>query len=75
MPKELLQHTPLTKTEKTQIPAFEALHEQPRVREFFRRAFEQRRLSHAYLFVGAPGSGKIVAAEAVAKSIDRKSVV
>ncbi len=69
MPKELLQHTPLTKTEKTQIPAFEALHEQPRVREFFRRAFEQRRLSHAYLFVGAPGSGKIAAAEVVAKSI------
>ena len=69
MPKELLQHTPLAKTGKTQIPAFEALHEQPRVREFFRRAFEQRRLSHAYLFVGAPGSGKIAAAEAVAKSI------
>ena len=26
-------------------------------------------MSHAYLFVGAPGSGKIAAAEAVAKSI------
>lgn len=51
------------------MPALATLQEQPRVREFLQRAFAQKRLSHAYLFVGAPGSGKIAAAEAVAKGI------
>ena len=42
---------------------------QPRVRDFLRRAVEQDRVSHAYLFVGAPGSGKLDAAWALAQAL------
>lgn len=42
---------------------------QPKVRDYFTRAFEQDRVSHAYLFLGAPGSGKTVCAQAVAQAL------
>lgn len=50
-------------------PALAALKDQPRVRDFLARAVAEGRLSHAYLFVGAPGSGKHEAAEALAKCV------
>ena len=54
----------------TDVPAALAgLSDQPRVRDFLARAVVEGRLSHAYLFVGAPGSGKHEAAEALAKCI------
>ena len=54
----------------TNIPAaLTALSDQPRVRDFLASAAVEGRLSHAYLFVGAPGSGKHEAAEALAKCI------
>lgn len=49
--------------------ALDAIVDQPRVREFLSAAVAEGRLSHAYLFVGAPGSGKHEAAEALAKCI------
>ena len=36
---------------------FDALGDQPRVRDLLVSAVREGRLSHAYLFVGAPGSG------------------
>lgn len=42
---------------------------QPRVRAFLERAVTQDRASHAYLFVGAPGSGKLDAAWALAQAL------
>ena len=42
---------------------------QPRVRDFLARAVAQRRTSHAYLFLGAPGSGKLDAAWALAQAL------
>lgn len=42
---------------------------QPRVRDFLERAVRTDRASHAYLFVGAPGSGKLVAAWALAQAL------
>ena len=42
---------------------------QPRVRDFLVRAVSQDRVSHAYLFLGAPGSGKLDAAWALAQAI------
>lgn len=42
---------------------------QDRVREFLERAVNQGRVSHAYLFCGAPGSGKLDAAYALAQAI------
>lgn len=54
----------------TDVPAALAgLSDQPRVRDFLARAVVEGRLSHAYLFVGAPGSGKHEAACALAKCI------
>ncbi|WP_058269799.1 DNA polymerase III subunit [Olsenella massiliensis] len=47
--------------------ALRALATQPRVRDFFARAFSEGRLSHAYLFLGVPGSGKTEAALALAQ--------
>ena len=35
---------------------------QPRVRDFLARAVTSGRASHAYLFLGSPGSGKLDAA-------------
>lgn len=42
---------------------------QPRVRDFLARALAQGRTSHAYLFLGAPGSGKLDAAWALAQAL------
>ena len=47
--------------------ALAAVADQPRVHDFLAQAIGEGRLSHAYLFVGAPGSGKLDAAEALAK--------
>ena len=49
--------------------ALDALADQPRVRDFLARALADDCLSHAYLFAGAPGSGKHEAAEALAKCV------
>lgn len=45
------------------------LEAQPRVRTFLKRAVEGGRTSHAYLFVGSPGSGKLDAAWALAQAL------
>ena len=42
---------------------------QPRVRDFLMRAVAQNRTSHAYLFLGSPGSGKLDAAWALAQAL------
>ena len=42
---------------------------QPRVRDFLAAAVREGRLSHAYLFLGAPGSGQSEAALALAKCV------
>ena len=42
---------------------------QPRVRDFLSHAVTTGRVSHAYLFVGAPGSGKLDAAWALAQAL------
>ena len=42
---------------------------QPRVRDFLSRAVETGRAAHAYLFVGAPGAGKLDAAWALAQAL------
>jgi DNA polymerase-3 subunit delta' len=53
-----------------QIPqALQMLDDQPSVRDFLARAVVEGRLSHAYLFLGAPGSGKTDAALGLAQCI------
>ena len=42
---------------------------QPRVRDFLARAVTNGRASHAYLFLGSPGSGKLDAAWALAQAL------
>ena len=42
---------------------------QPRVRDFLAAAAREGRLSHAYLFLGAPGSGQSEAALALAECV------
>ena len=42
---------------------------QPRVRDFLARAVTSGRASHAYLFLGSPGSGKLDAARALAPAL------
>ena len=42
---------------------------QPRVRDFLARAVKSGRASHAYLFLGSPGSGKLDAAWALAQAL------
>ena len=49
--------------------ALGALADQPRVRDLLAGAVTEGRLSHAYLFVGPPGSGKHEAAEALAQCV------
>ena len=49
--------------------ALDELASQPRVREFLSSALYEGRLSHAYLFLGAPGAGMERAAEALAKCV------
>ena len=43
--------------------------QQPRVRDFLSAALVEGRLSHAYLFLGAPGSGMLEAADALAQCV------
>ncbi len=45
------------------------LDQQPRVRDFLATAHAEGRLSHAYLFLGAPGSGMLDGAYALAKLV------
>lgn len=45
------------------------LEAQPRVRDFLAHAVASGRASHAYLFLGAPGSGKLDAAWAMAQQL------
>ncbi len=53
-----------------QVPAaLSVLDGQPTVRDFLARAVQEGRLSHAYLFLGAPGAGKTEAALALAQCI------
>ena len=47
--------------------ALERIVGQPRVREFLAAAVREGRVSHAYLFLGAPGSGQLEAAQALAE--------
>lgn len=49
--------------------ALERIEGQPRVREFLAAAVREGRLSHAYLFLGAPGSGQSEAALGLAECI------
>lgn len=49
--------------------ALSVLDDQPAVRDFLARALAESRLSHAYLFLGAPGAGKTEAALALAQCI------
>ena len=49
--------------------ALEGLSQQPRVRDFLAAAVDENRVSHAYLFLGVPGSGKLSAALALAQCI------
>lgn len=54
----------------TQAPAaLDVLEGQPAVRDFLSRAVTEGRVSHAYLFLGAPGAGKSEAAFALAQCI------
>lgn len=50
-------------------PVFADLPVQPRVRDLLNAAVTSGRVSHAYLFVGAPGSGKTACAWALASAI------
>lgn len=50
-------------------PALARIVGQPRVRTFLSAAVRAQRLSHAYLFLGAPGSGQTEAALALAECI------
>jgi DNA polymerase-3 subunit delta' len=59
----------LTRAEQPNPVVLDSLVGQPRVREFLRDAVVTRRLSHAYLFVGTPGSGQVEAALALAKCV------
>ncbi len=53
-----------------EMPAvLKGLAQQPRVQEFLAAAVAEKRLSHAYLFLGAPGAGMVEAAFAVAQTI------
>ncbi|WP_051353650.1 DNA polymerase III subunit [Atopobium fossor] len=52
-----------------EVPAFNQIVAQPRVKRFLTSAVASGRISHAYLFVGAPGAGKTLAAQALAQSL------
>lgn len=50
-------------------PIFSEMATQPRVAGYLRSAIESGRVSHAYLFVGPPGSGKRTAAKVFAGAV------
>ena len=49
--------------------ALTRLQDQPQVQNLLARALHEHKLGHAYLFVGAPGSGKGLAARALAQCV------
>ena len=49
--------------------ALKKITQQPRVRDFLAAALMEGRVSHAYLFLGAPGAGMLQAAEALAQCL------
>ena len=49
--------------------ALTRLQDQPQVQNLLARALHEHKLAHAYLFVGAPGSGKGLAAKALAQCV------
>lgn len=49
--------------------ALKRITQQPRVRDFLAAALMEGRVSHAYLFLGAPGAGMLAAAEALAQCL------
>ena len=49
--------------------ALTRLQDQPQVQNLLARALHEHKLGHAYLFVGAPGSGKGLAAKALAQCV------
>ena len=59
----------MAKPAGTYPAALEVLSDQPAVRDFLARAVGEGRVSHAYLFLGAPGAGKSEAALALAQCI------
>lgn len=63
------QHTGESEEALAESALLAQLDTQPRVRDFLVRALEQGRASHAYLFLGAPGSGKLDAAWALAQAL------
>lgn len=63
------QHTVESEAALAESALLAQLDTQPRVRDFLVRALEQGRASHAYLFLGAPGSGKLDAAWALAQAL------
>ncbi len=63
------QHTVESEAALAESALLAQLDTQPRVRDFLVRALAQGRASHAYLFLGAPGSGKLDAAWALAQAL------
>lgn len=59
----------MAKPAATYPEALGVLEDQPSVRDFLARAVSEGRVSHAYLFLGAPGAGKSEAALALAQCI------
>lgn len=49
--------------------ALQRISHQPRVRDFLAAAYTEGHLSHAYLFLGTPGSGMLEAADALAQCV------
>ena len=49
--------------------ALKQLQDQPQVQQLLGHALRENRIGHAYLFVGAPGSGKGAAAKALAQCV------
>lgn len=52
-----------------EIPALNQIVAQPRVKRFLTSALLGGHISHAYVFVGTPGAGKTLAAQALAQSL------
>ena len=59
----------MTGADRTIPAALAALDGQPRVRDLLAASVVEGKVAHAYLFVGAPGSGKLDAALALAECI------
>ncbi|MDY2777684.1 MAG: DNA polymerase III subunit delta' [Collinsella sp.] len=64
-----MDSSPARKTGSFERSLLARLDAQDRVRDFLARAVSSGRTSHAYLFLGAPGSGKLDAAWALAQAL------